>query len=106
MRRIHALSCLLAGLLAFASIDCAQAAEKRIALVIGESLRQPKPLATAANDAGLVAQTLQAAGFDVTGARDLEGDALRRAFMDFMDKAESLARNSRFCLFRGLRVAA
>jgi uncharacterized caspase-like protein len=87
MRRIHALSCLLAGLLAFASIDCAQAAEKRIALVIGESSYSAKPLATAANDAGLVAQTLQAAGFDVTGARDLEGDALRRAFMDFMDKA-------------------
>ena len=57
MRRIHALSCLLAGLLAFASIDCAQAAEKRIALVIGESSYSAKPLATAANDAGLARAT-------------------------------------------------
>jgi Uncharacterized protein containing caspase domain len=37
--------------------------------------------------AGLVAQTLQAAGFDVVGARDLDQDSLRRAFRDFLDKA-------------------
>jgi hypothetical protein len=41
----------------------------------------------AANDAGLIAQTLQAAGFDVVGARDLDQDALRRSFRDFLDKA-------------------
>ncbi|WP_204306343.1 caspase family protein, partial [Stenotrophomonas maltophilia] len=49
-----------------------QQAEKRIALVIGNSAYQAGALSTAANGAGLVAQTLQAAGFDVVGARDLD----------------------------------
>ncbi len=63
------------------------ATEKRIALVIGNAAYQAGALATPANDAGLVAQTLQAAGFDVVGARDLDEDALRRAMRDFTDKA-------------------
>ena len=63
------------------------AAEKRIALVIGNAAYEAKPLETTANDAGLIAQTLQAAGFDVTGARDLDEDSLRHAFRDFTDKA-------------------
>ena len=63
--------------------------EKRIALVIGNGAYAKSPLATAANDAGLIAQTLQAAGFDVVGARDLDGETLRRSFRDFMQKAES-----------------
>jgi uncharacterized caspase-like protein len=62
-------------------------AEKRIALVIGDGAYANTPLATAANDAGLIAQTLQAAGFDVVGARDLDGDAVRKSFRDFMQKA-------------------
>jgi len=41
-------------------------AEKRIALVIGNAEYQTGALNTPANDAGLVAQTLQASGFDVT----------------------------------------
>jgi uncharacterized caspase-like protein len=64
-----------------------QAAERRIALVIGNANYQTGALPTPANDAGLVAQTLQAAGFDVTGARDLDQDSLRHAFRDFADKA-------------------
>ena len=63
------------------------AAEKRIALVVGNAAYEQKPLETPANDAGLVAQTLQAAGFDVTGARDLDEDSLRHAFRDFGEKA-------------------
>lgn len=66
-----------------------QKQENRIALVIGNGAYSKVPLATAANDGGLIAQTLQAAGFDVTGARDLDGDTLRGAFRDFMKKAES-----------------
>src|ERR1700746_771996 len=54
----------------FASSISAQQPEKRIALVIGNSAYQAEALPTAANDAGLIAQTLQAAGFDVFGARD------------------------------------
>ena len=32
---------------------------------------------------------MQAAGFDVVGARDLDGDTLRRSFRDFIQKAEA-----------------
>ena len=63
--------------------------EKRIAFVVGNAAYQAGPLATPANDAGLIAQTLQAAGFDVTGARDLDGESLRAAFRDFLDKAQA-----------------
>jgi uncharacterized caspase-like protein len=62
-------------------------AEKRVALVVGNAGYQVGALATPANDAGLIAQTLQAAGFDVVGARDLDQDSLRRAFRDFLEKA-------------------
>src|ERR1700704_564186 len=62
-------------------------AETRIALVVGNGAYQAGALNTPANDAGLIAQTLQAAGFDVVGARDLDQDTLRRAFRDFLDKA-------------------
>ena len=69
---------------------CRRAApEKRIALVVGNGAYAKSPLATAANDAGLIAQTLQAAGFDVIGARDLDGDTLRKSFRDFINKAEA-----------------
>jgi uncharacterized caspase-like protein len=62
-------------------------AEKRIALVIGNAGYQAAALNTPANDAGLIAQTLEASGFDVVGARDLDQDSLRRAFRDFLEKA-------------------
>jgi uncharacterized caspase-like protein len=65
----------------------AASAEKRFALVIGNAGYQVGALTTPANDAGLIAQTLQAAGFDVAGARDLDQDSLRRAFRDFLEKA-------------------
>ena len=67
----------------------AEPTEKRIALVIGNAAYQAGPLQTAANDAGLVAQTLQAASFDVMGARDLDQEGLRRAFRDFLEKASA-----------------
>ncbi len=76
-------------LVAACFIGPASAAEKRLALVIGNSAYQASPLATAANDAGLVAQTLQAAGFDVIGARDLDEDALRKSLRDFIEKASA-----------------
>ena len=87
MKRIIFLTLLLTGLFGWFGGGAALAAEKRIALVIGEAAYKEHPLATAANDAGLIAQTLQAAGFDVTGARDLDEDGLRRALRDFLDKA-------------------
>jgi uncharacterized caspase-like protein len=69
-------------------------AEKRIALVIGNAGYQAGALKTAANDAGLIAQTLQAAGFDVAGARDLDQDSLRQAMRDFLSKAQSSGPNT------------
>ncbi|MBR1275427.1 caspase family protein [Bradyrhizobium sp. AUGA SZCCT0283] len=84
-------ACLVAisGLAGYLSAAAAQQPEKRIALVVGNAAYAKSPLPTAANDAGLIAQTLQAAGFDVIGARDLDGDTLRKSFRDFIQKAES-----------------
>ena len=67
---VDPLGCLVAisGLAGHLSAAAAQAPEKRIALVVGNAAYAKSPLATAANDAGLIAQTLQAAGFDVIGA--------------------------------------
>jgi uncharacterized caspase-like protein len=82
------ITCFALSLLAVASPLRAEA-EKRIAFVVGNAAYEAGPLATPANDAGLIAQTLQAAGFDVAGARDLDGEALRAAFRDFLDKAQA-----------------
>ena len=68
--------------------------EKRIALVVGNGDYQAGKRQTPANDAGLIAQTLQAAGFDVVGARDLDQESLRRSFKDFLEKASSSGPNT------------
>jgi uncharacterized caspase-like protein len=73
--------------LAFAAPSWAET-EKRIAFVVGNAAYPAGELATSTNDAGLIAQTLQAAGFDVSGARDLDGESLRAAFRDFLEKAQ------------------
>jgi uncharacterized caspase-like protein len=91
MRR--ALTCLVALIallsLALPSRSKAEPVEKRIALVIGNGTYQAGTLHTAVNDAGLIAQTLQAAGCDVTGARDLDQESLRRALRKFLEKASN-----------------
>jgi uncharacterized caspase-like protein len=95
MGAMRILSIISAGiLLAMAAFGAAgpafaQQQEKRIALVIGNGAYAKLSLATAANDGGLIAQTLQAAGFDVVGARDLDADTLRRSFRDFVQKAQA-----------------
>jgi uncharacterized caspase-like protein len=87
---ISALCLLLTAVFSsFADPAVAQQQEKRIALVVGDGAYGKAPLATAANDAGLIAQNLQAAGFDVIGARDLDADSLRKSFRDFMQKAQA-----------------
>ena len=80
---------LASGVLALAAKAQEAAPNPRIALVVGNATYRDAALATPANDAGLVAQTLQAAGFDVVGARDLDGQSLRTAFRDFLQKAEA-----------------
>jgi uncharacterized caspase-like protein len=65
----------------------------RIALVIGEESYPDRTLATSANDAGLVAQVLQAAGFDVVGARDLDEKSIRTSMRDFLTRAAAAGPN-------------
>lgn len=72
----------------------AQEQEKRLALVIGNGAYAAGALQTAANDAGLVAQTLQAAGFDVAGARDLDGETVRKSFREFVQKVQEAGPNT------------
>jgi uncharacterized caspase-like protein len=90
MRMLAPFVLLLATAFMSSTATAQQAAQNpRIALVIGNATYRDAALATTANDAGLVAQTLQAAGFDVVGARDLDGQSLRTAFRDFLDKASA-----------------
>lgn len=63
-------------------------AQKRVALVIGNSnYDKVARLANPSRDAGLVADTLKAAGFDnVDLRRDLNVNDMRRALRDFVDR--------------------
>ena len=94
LNRAFLLPIVIVGALVLASTVNAQETERRIALVVGNGSYAAEQIPTAANDAGLIAQTLQAAGFDVVGARDLDQDALRRAFRDFLDKATASGPNT------------
>jgi uncharacterized caspase-like protein len=87
MQRLLKTSIFFLVLLAVVSSPRSGAAplEKRLALVIGNASYKAKTLATPINDAALIAQTLRAAGFDVTGARDLDADLLRQTLRDFVD---------------------
>jgi hypothetical protein len=63
-------------------------AEKRVALVIGNSAYQSvNRLTNPANDSAAIAETLRAAGFNVVDLkRDLKAAEMRRALRDFSDK--------------------
>ncbi len=76
----------------------------RLALVIGEASYKSGPLASAANDAGLIADTLQLAGFDVTGAADLDQDGLRKSLREFVDKASAAGPDATVFLYLGGRA--
>ena len=64
-------------------------AEKRVALVIGNSAYQNvAPLANPVNDGTVMASTLKDAGFDVVDfRRDVPAAETRRALRDFADRA-------------------
>ena len=64
-------------------------AEKRVALVLGNSNYQNvAPLANPVNDSARIAATLKDAGFDVVDSRrDLPAAETRRAWRDFADRA-------------------
>ncbi|WP_313903747.1 caspase domain-containing protein [Rhizobium leguminosarum] len=61
---------------------------------MGNAAYKAGPLPTPANNAGLIAQTLQAAGYDVIGARDLDQNGLRDAMRDFLTKANASGPNT------------
>ncbi len=65
-------------------------AQDRLALVVGQGAYQGRSLPTAVNDAGLIAQTLTSAGFEVIQGRDLGASDLRSLVRDFLDKAQDL----------------
>jgi uncharacterized caspase-like protein len=85
MQRLLKTLAFLAFAFLFLPQASAAASEKRLALVIGNASYKAKTLATPVNDAALIAQTLQAAGFDIVGARDLDDALLRQTFRDFVD---------------------
>jgi uncharacterized caspase-like protein len=84
MRRVTGLAC--AVLLICLGVMPSKA-EKRVALVIGNSAyREVPPLANPANDAKLVADTLRALGFSLVGGKeqlDLDKTDFERAVQDF-----------------------
>ncbi len=65
-------------------------AQERLALVIGQGAYEGRQLPTAVNDAGLIAQSLTSAGFEVIQGRDLNAGDLRTLVRDFLDKAQGL----------------
>jgi uncharacterized caspase-like protein len=80
----------------------------RLALVIGNASYKMAPLDTPLHDAGLVAETLKEAGFEVTAGADLNRDALRRAFAGFLAKAQRAGPNAVVFVYlagRGLQYA-
>src|SRR5579862_4868848 len=72
-----------------ANVSAGRAAEQRFALVIGNDEYHAAKLATPANDAGLVADALQSAGFTVTGARNLDQATLRESFREFIGQVSA-----------------
>jgi len=64
-------------------------AEKRVALVLGNSAyKNAPPLPNPVNDGAMIAATLKNAGFDVVDSRsDLPALEMRRALRDFTDRA-------------------
>src|SRR5262245_18965596 len=91
MRRALREAVLLVLLLAVWGISAGDAsAEKRVALIIGNSnYENVARLANPANDAALMAETVRSAGFDkVDLRRDLKIADMRRALREFVDSAQ------------------
>lgn len=88
--RLLKLNRLLLAAAALLLLVCQPAfAEKRVALVIGNSAyRNTAPLANPVNDASVMAATLKSAGFDLVDfRRDLPAAETRRVLREFADRA-------------------
>jgi uncharacterized caspase-like protein len=87
MRKFHRAALFLSlALLAVLLLGRAGHAETRFALVVGNDEYKSSKLTTSGNDAGLVADALSAAGFTVTGARNLDQNTLRESFREFLNQ--------------------
>ncbi|HEX4409484.1 MAG TPA: caspase domain-containing protein [Xanthobacteraceae bacterium] len=86
--------CLLALVIQLIGSGVGHAQEVRFALVIGNNQYKTGTLATPANDAGLIADTLTAAGFAVTGAQNLDQTTLRETFREFLNQVSSAGPNA------------
>ena len=93
MRQFRRLTLAMVAALAltcgFVTGAVAQQKQARFAFIIGNDDYEGAALPTAANDAGLIAQTLTAAGFDVAGARNLDANTMRTAFQEFLQKVQA-----------------
>jgi hypothetical protein len=69
--------------------SAAAASERRFALVIGNGSYRVRTLTSPVNDAALIAQTLQASGFEITSLRNLNEASLRQSFRDFLIKVKN-----------------
>ncbi|WP_114946243.1 caspase family protein [Microvirga calopogonii] len=74
-------------------------AQDRLALVVGQGAYHGRQLPTAVNDAGLIAQTLTSAGFEVIQGRDLGAGDLRSLVRDFLDKTQNLEPGSTVAVY-------
>lgn len=66
----------------------AQTPQRRIALVIGEGAYADAALPVSVNDAGLVAQALNDAGFEIVEGRDLDLTGMQRLIRDFLTRIQ------------------
>jgi hypothetical protein len=81
----------LLGIIILALTSAGAFAEKRVALVMGNSAYQNvSPLANPRNDSEAMSETLKNAGFDVVNLkRDLKANEMRRALRDFSDSVSN-----------------
>lgn len=74
------------ALIFFLILAGAHAAERRVALVIGNSAYKHEPLVNPGHDARAIAQALRESGFTVTELRNLNQAVMRRAIREFGDE--------------------
>src|SRR5262245_31944865 len=100
---LHSLLCGLAALIVGAFVVAAPAlAQSRVALVVGNSAYPSGPIASGLADAGLVAEALNSAGFEIVEGADLNQADLRRLLRDFLAKVEAGGRDTiAFVYFSG-----
>jgi uncharacterized caspase-like protein len=85
---MRALGIITLALVSFGLLGQPAMADKRVALLIGNSAYQKVTrLTNPANDSGVMAETLKNAGFDIVDLkRDLQANEMRRALRDFSDQ--------------------